>query len=171
MCAGIHLYLYLPAIYAYAYTYTNSASAVANRDCYFDCNCHGDFYSYFHPNYHSTTNSDIYAYGNLDDYTQANAYAEAGYNAERTTHSAAAPVVRNHGHRSSDFGAGRGRRPLLKFVEAFNHFLHAADHQRKPVVIQLVMRVARRMVVRITERRGVGDHDARITTPPERPLV
>src|SRR5439155_20745142 len=27
------------------------------------------------------------------------------------------------------------------------------------------------MVVRITERRGVGDHDARITAPPERPLV
>ena len=91
MCAGIHLYLHLPAIYAYAYT--NSASAVANRDCYFDCNCHGDFYSYFHPNYDSTTNSDIYAYGDLDDYTQANAYAEAGYNAERTTHSAAAPVI------------------------------------------------------------------------------
>ena len=31
----------------------------------------------------------------------------------------------------------------LQFVEAFNHFLHAADHQRKPVVIELVRRVAR----------------------------
>ena len=64
-------------------------------NCYFHCNsycdCHGDFHSHFHPNYDSTTNSDIYAYGYFDDYTQANAYAQAACNAEGTTHPAAAP--------------------------------------------------------------------------------
>jgi serine protease AprX len=79
--------------------------------------------------------------------------------------------VRNYGHRSSEFGVGRGHRPRLQFVEIFNHFLHTADHQREPVVIELLGRVARRMVMRITERCSVSDHDARITTPPERPLV
>ena len=95
MCAGIHLHLHLPAIYAY--TYTNSASSIANRDCNFHCNsycdCHGDFYSHFHPNYDSTTNSDSYAYGYCDDYAQANAYSQGAWNAQGTTHPAAAPVI------------------------------------------------------------------------------
>jgi hypothetical protein len=64
-------------------------------NCYFHCNsycdCHGDFHSHFHPNYNSTTNSDIYTYSYFDDYTQANPYAQAAWNAESTTHPAAAP--------------------------------------------------------------------------------
>jgi len=34
-----------------------------------------------------------YAYGYSDDYAQANAYAQAAYNAEGATHPAAAPVI------------------------------------------------------------------------------
>ena len=89
------MYLHLPA--NYAYTYTNPASSVANRNCNFHCNsycnCHGDFYSHFYPNYDSTTNSDIYTYSYFDDYTQAKPYAQAAWNAERTTHPAAATVI------------------------------------------------------------------------------
>jgi hypothetical protein len=66
-----------------------------NAYCHFHCNsycdCHGDFHSHFHPNYDSTTNSDIYTYSYFDDYTQANPYAQAAWNAESTTHPAAAP--------------------------------------------------------------------------------
>ncbi len=42
-----------------------------------------DFHSHFHSNsnYNSTSNSHSYAYGYLDDYTQANAYAQVAWNA------------------------------------------------------------------------------------------
>jgi hypothetical protein len=32
----------------------------------------------------------------------------------------------------------RGHRPRLQFIQAFNHFLHATDHQREPLVVELV---------------------------------
>jgi len=69
------------------------AQCYTNGDSYSDCNgyCYCDFHSHFHPNYDSTTNSDIYTYGYFDDYTQANAYGPAACNAEGTTHPAAAP--------------------------------------------------------------------------------
>jgi hypothetical protein len=35
----------------------------------------------------------------------------------------------------------RGHRPRLQFIQAFNHFLHATDHQREPLVVELVWRV------------------------------
>jgi hypothetical protein len=97
---------------AYTYSYRNSdCNSDCDRDCNSDCDCHGDFYSHFHPNYNydSTTNSDIYAYryfdgyrnyhpapdshaySYYDDYTQANAYGQAAFNAEGATHPAAAP--------------------------------------------------------------------------------
>jgi hypothetical protein len=63
VCAGIHLHVHLPAIYAYTYTYTNSASSVANP------------------------------YSDTDDYAQANAYAQAAWDAEGTTQPAAAPMI------------------------------------------------------------------------------
>ena len=31
-----------------------------------------------------------------------------------------------------------GHRPRLQFIQAFNHFLHATDHQREPLVVELV---------------------------------
>jgi hypothetical protein len=73
-----------------SYTDTNCN---ADRNC--SCDCHGDLHSHFHPNYNhdSTTNSDIYAFSYSDDYTQANAYAQAACNAKGTTHPAAAPVA------------------------------------------------------------------------------
>ncbi len=77
MCTRIHLHVHLRAIYAY--TYTNSASSVANRDCDFDSNSH--------------CNSDCDCHGYFDDYAQANAYAQAAWNAQGTTHPAAAPVI------------------------------------------------------------------------------
>src|SRR5205823_14581036 len=64
-----------------------------------------------------------------------------------------------------------GSPPRLQLVQIFNHFLHAAHHESESIVIELVGRVARRMIVRITKRRGVGDHDAGITVSPERPLI
>ena len=90
MCTGIHLHVHLPAIYAYTYT---------NCHCNSHCNsyrdCHGDFHSDFHTNYNydSTTNSDSYAYSDTNDYAQANPYAQAAWDAEGTTHPAAAPVI------------------------------------------------------------------------------
>jgi hypothetical protein len=95
--------------YGAAKSYTDSYSDVyPNCYCYFHCNsyrdCHGDFHSHFHPNYDSTTNSDIYAYGYFDDYTKANAYAQAACNAEITTHRAAAPesVITGIGRQTSE---------------------------------------------------------------------
>ena len=67
------------------------------------CDCHGDFHSHFHPNYDSTTNSDIYAYSYFDDYTQANPYAQAACNAEGTTHPAAAPVITGISRQTSEW--------------------------------------------------------------------
>ena len=135
MCTGIHLHVHLPAIYAYTYT---------NCHCNSHCNsyrdCHGDFHSHFHPNYDSTTNSDIYTYGYFDDYTQANPYAQAACNAEGTTHPAAAPVITGSVVR---FRSGPGSPTPATVVEAFDHFLHAADHKREAVVIEFVGRVAR----------------------------
>ena len=73
----------------YAYPDTNcncNGNTYRNSHCNSYCDCHGDFHSRFYPNYDSTTNSDIYAYGYSDAYTQA------ACNAEGTTHSAAAPL-------------------------------------------------------------------------------
>jgi hypothetical protein len=61
----------------------------------------------------------------------------------------------------------RGHRPRLQFVQAFDDFLHAANHQRKPVVIEFVGRVVGGMIIRITEGRSVRDHDAGIAVLPE----
>jgi hypothetical protein len=36
----------------------------------------------------------------------------------------------------------RGNRPRLQFIQTLDHLLHAANDKRKPVVIQLVGRVA-----------------------------
>ena len=57
--------------------------------------------------------------------------------------------------------------PRLQLSQLFNHFLHAADDEREAVVVKFVRRVVRRVIVRITKRRGVGDHDRRITMLPE----
>ncbi len=35
----------------------------------------------------------------------------------------------------------RRRRVQLQLIQFFDHFLHAADHERKPIVIELVGRV------------------------------
>ena len=51
--------------------------------------------------------------------------------------------------------------------ELFDDFLHAANHKREAIVIELVGCVFRRMIIRITKRRGVGDHDAGIAMPPK----
>jgi hypothetical protein len=64
----------------HAQCYTNGDSysdcnGYYDCDCNGYCDCHGDFHSHFHPNYDSTTNSDIYTYSYFDDYTQANPYA------------------------------------------------------------------------------------------------
>jgi len=90
VCTRIHLHVHLPAIYSYTYT-----NCHCNCDGNSDCNSYCDFHSHFHPNYnyYSTTNSDIYAYGDSDDYAQANAYAQGAWNAQGTTHPAAAPVI------------------------------------------------------------------------------
>src|SRR5438046_2767660 len=55
----------------------------------------------------------------------------------------------------------------LQFIQIFNHFLHAADHEREAIVIKFVGRIARGVIVRITKRRGVGDHDGWVTMLPE----
>jgi hypothetical protein len=57
------IHLHLHLPAIYAYTYTNSASSIAN------------------------------AYSDSDDYAQANAYPQAAWNAQGTTHPAAAPVI------------------------------------------------------------------------------
>ena len=92
--------------YTERYSYIHDdAQRYGNR--YFHCNsycdCHGDFHSHFHPNYNSTTNSDIYAYGYFDAYTQANAYAQAAWNAQGTTHPAAAPVITGISRQTSEW--------------------------------------------------------------------
>ena len=61
----------------------------------------------------------------------------------------------------------QGRRVQLQLIQFFDHFLHSADHERKPIVIELIGRVVSGMIVRIAKRRGVSDHDAGITVSPE----
>src|SRR4029077_7159346 len=55
----------------------------------------------------------------------------------------------------------------LQFIQIFDHFLHTADHERETIVIKFVGRVVRRVIVRITKRRGVGYHDGGVTMLPE----
>ena len=50
-------------------------------------------------------------------------------------------------------------------------FFHSPYDASHGVIIQFVGCVAGRMIMRIAERRGVGDHDARVAVLPERPLV
>jgi hypothetical protein len=35
----------------------------------------------------------------------------------------------------------RGHRPRLQFIQAFDHLLHAANHKRETLVVELVWRV------------------------------
>ena len=49
--------------------------------------------------------------------------------------------------------------------------LDALDHPRQIFTVDLVRRVARPMVMRIAERRGVGDHQGRKALLRERPMV
>src|SRR5581483_3517873 len=67
--------------------------------------------------------------------------------------------------------AAPGSRAGLPFVQAFNHFLDAADDQREPIVIEFIGRVFGRMIMRVAKRRSVGDHHATVATFPERPLI
>ena len=86
----------VPDTYSYSYRITQPYAdgygyCNFNSHCNSYCDCHGDFHSHFHLNYNSTTKSDSYAYGYFDDYAQANAYGQAAWNAQGTTHPAAAP--------------------------------------------------------------------------------
>ena len=145
--------------YAYCYRYCDTdcdsdrnayidcyADCDCNAHCYFNCkshcnsycDCHGDFHSHFHANYNydSTTNSNSYAYGYSDDYAQANAYAQAAWNAEGTTHPAAPPdraarinlVGRDRSPRRSPSTAKAGRR-----AEA--NCARPAEMQRKALTV------------------------------------
>ena len=38
-------------------------------------------------------------------------------------------------------GEQASRQARLEYIQILNHFLHATDHQRKPIVIELVGRV------------------------------
>jgi hypothetical protein len=55
----------------------------------------------------------------------------------------------------------------LQAVKILDHFLHAADYECEAIVIKFVWPVARRVIVRISKRGGVGDHDSRVTLLPE----
>src|SRR5437016_12169692 len=66
--------------------------------------------------------------------------------------------------------ASKGTRRLQP-IKFFDDFLHAADYEREPIVIKFVGRITGRVIVRISKRRGISDHDGRITILPERPLV
>src|SRR5688500_11959955 len=58
---------------------------------------------------------------------------------------------------------------------AIGHFADDArdseGHAGGAVVVDLLGRVAGLVVVRVPERRGVGDHQRRVTRLPERPMV
>ena len=57
------------------------------------------------------------------------------------------------------------------FCEFRDRLLHTANDERKAIVLELVRRVGGRVIMRITKRRRVGDHESGIATLPERPLV
>src|SRR5205814_1138487 len=65
-------------------------------------------------------------------------------------------------HRSSLIGSSGEFRDRL---------FQRADHQGKAIVFELVGSVGAFVIMRITEGRGVGDHDRGITALPERPLI
>src|SRR5688572_21048998 len=58
------------------------------------------------------------------------------------------------------------------FGQFRDRLFQPADHQREAIVFELVRRVTRFVIMRITERRRIGDHDrGGIAALPERPLV
>ena len=61
--------------------------------------------------------------------------------------------------------------PLDTTRQDMDDVLEAADDLRELIERDLVRRVLRPVVPRVTIRRGVGDHDGGISGPPERPLV